>query len=63
MQGNENLNLDLNVIVREFSQRIAQLTTDLVVSSAVIAKMSEENEVLRRTLEGMRETPDAPVES
>jgi hypothetical protein len=34
-----------------------------VVSSAVIAKMSEENEVLRRTIEGMRETPDAPVES
>lgn len=51
MQGNGSVNLDIQTIIDNFANRIAKLTSDSVVNESIIAKLQEENGVLRKHIE------------
>lgn len=55
MQRNESVDVQVKHIINDFSQRIAELTTDLVVSHATVLQLKEENATLRRRIERMKE--------
>jgi hypothetical protein len=59
MQENEGLALDVQSLMRNFSERIGQLTGDIVLKDTIIVQLQNENDQLRQRIAGYETTETA----
>lgn len=58
MQGNEGLNIDVNALINNFTNRIAQLTSEVVLNESIITQLKAENEQLKGSMKNAPTTEE-----